>query len=93
MVHQHPTPQRSRAEALGREVSTFKVTKKITPGSPGAQKLQDLYGNALVCVRHHITARARAVGATWDPSAHLCKMPLKSTEMLGLTERVHKLDQ
>lgn len=38
----------------GRAVSSFKVTKKLPPGTPGAQKLPQRFDDALVCVRHRV---------------------------------------
>ena len=52
--HRPATPKRL-PEPSGDQVSSFKVTKKLSSGSPGAQKLKDRYGEALVCVRHRIT--------------------------------------
>ena len=44
----------------GRAVSSCKVTKKLPPGTPGAQKLLQRFGEALVCVRHRVTPDVEA---------------------------------
>jgi hypothetical protein len=110
MVHHALTPQRSRAEASGREVPTFKVTHRNTADgknrratvellveqTPIRRRASPVIGVQIAFAEKDLQARARAVGAMWDPSARLWKMPLKSLkslEMLGLTERLHKLDQ
>lgn len=41
-------------------VSSFKVTKKLPPGAPGAHKLVQPFGEALVCVRHRVTPDGEA---------------------------------
>lgn len=126
--HRPAIPKRP-PEPSGDQVSSFKVTKKLSSGSPGAQKLKDRFGEALVCVRHriipdgknrsttvellveHRPVRRRespvvgvqialgerelqalvcTAGASWDPSARLWKMPLRTVEALGLKDRVRK---
>ena len=46
-------PQPRRA---GSDVSAYRVIKKLSPEKPGAIKLAQRYGDALVCVRHRLDA-------------------------------------
>lgn len=118
--HRPATPKRL-PEPSGDRVSSFEITKKLSSGSPGAQKLKDRFGEALVCVLHRITlvellvehspvrrrespaigvqialgerelqALARTAGASWNTSARLWKMPIRTAEVLGLKDRVCK---
>lgn len=48
------------AQLKGHAVSSFKVTKKLAPGTAGAQKLLNRFGDALVCVRHRVTPDGEA---------------------------------
>lgn len=43
-----------RALPAGRAVSAWKVIKKHAPNQPGALKLAQQWGDALVCVRHRL---------------------------------------
>ena len=40
----------------GSDVSAYRVIKKLSPEKPGAIKLAQRYGDALVCVRHRLDA-------------------------------------
>lgn len=44
----------------GRADSSFQVTKKLPPSTPGAQKLLQRFGEALGCVRHRVTQDGEA---------------------------------
>ena len=71
-----PTPPKGQA------VSSFKVTKKLPPGTPGAQKLLQRFGEALVCVRHRVTPDGEARCTTVE--LVLEQVPIRSrTEQLG----------
>lgn len=45
---------RPRTPPAGRAVSAWKVIKKHAPNQPGALKLAQQWGDALVCVRHRL---------------------------------------
>jgi len=47
----HRQPRRA-----GSDVSAYRVIKKLSPEKPGAIKLAQRYGDALVCVRHRLDA-------------------------------------
>lgn len=48
------------AHSTGQVVSSFKVTKKLAPGTAGAHKLLHRLGDALVFVRHRVTPDGEA---------------------------------
>ena len=48
------------AQPKGQVVPSFKVTKKLPPDTPGAQRLLQRFGEALVCVRHRVTPDGEA---------------------------------
>lgn len=48
------------AQPKGQVVPSFKVTKKLPPDTPGAQRLLQRFGEALVCVRHRVTPDCEA---------------------------------
>jgi hypothetical protein len=62
--HANPSIWSLHAHPNGQAVSSFKVTKKLTPGTPGAQKLLHRFGDALVCVRHRVTPDGEARSTT-----------------------------
>ena len=55
------------AHPKGQAVSSFKVTKKLAPGTAGAQKLLHRFGDALVCVRYRVTPDGEARCTTAEP--------------------------
>lgn len=61
--HRPATPKRL-PEPSGDRVSSFEITKKLSSGSPGAQKLKDRFGDALVCVRPRITPDGKSRSTT-----------------------------
>lgn len=60
MKQANPSIWSMHAHPNGQAVSSFKVTKKLAPGTPGAQKLLHRFGDALVCVRHRVTPDGEA---------------------------------
>jgi len=57
------------------EAAKLKVLKKLAPSQPGAKKLAQKYGDALVCVRH----RTDAIGRTRFTTVELLveRVPIK----------------
>ena len=89
-------------QAKGRAVSSFKVTKKLPPGTPGAQKLLQRFGDALVPIRSRtdqlvgvqvgygekaLQSQVKAAGGVWDPESRLWRLPQRTARRLGLSDR------
>ncbi len=67
----------------GRAVSSFKVTKKLSPGTPGAQKLLLRYGEALLCVRHRVTPDGEARYTTVELVLEQVPIRSRSYQLVG----------
>lgn len=81
--HRPATPERL-PEPSGDQVSSFKVTKKLSSGSPGAQKLKDRFGEALVCVRHRITPDSKNRSTTVELLAEHSPVRRRESPAIGV---------
>lgn len=86
MKHAAPAAWSMPIQPEGQVVSSFKVTKKLPPGTPGAQKLLQRFGESLFCVRHRV-----APGGVWGPASRLWKLSRLTARPLGLSDRVRVL--
>lgn len=68
----------------GRAVSSFKVTKKLSPGTPGAQKLLQRFGEALVCVRHRVRPDGEALYTTVEPVLEQVPIRSRTDQLVGV---------
>lgn len=81
--HRTATPKRL-SEAPGDQVSSFKVTKKLSSGSPGAQKLKERFGEALVCVRRRITPDGKNCSTTVELLAEHSPARRRESPVIGV---------
>lgn len=81
--HRPATPKRL-PELSGDQIASFKVTKKLSTGSPGAQKLKDRFGEALVCVRHRITPDSKNRSTTEELLAEHSPVRRRESPAIGV---------
>lgn len=72
------------AHPKGQAVSSFKVTKKLAPGTAGAQKLLHRFGDALVCVRHRVTPDGEARCTTVELVLEQVPIRSRGTPLVGV---------
>jgi hypothetical protein len=68
----------------GRAASSFKVTKKLPPGTPGSQKLLQRFGEALVCVRHRVTPDGEARCTTVELVLEQVPIRSRTDQLVGV---------
>ena len=85
-------------ESKGQAVSSFKVTKKLPPGTPGAQKLLQRFGEALGWVRvgcgeKALQSQVKAAGGVSNLASCLWTLPQRSARRLDLSHRIRALQE
>lgn len=68
----------------GQAVSSFKVTKKLPLGTPGAQKLLQRFGEALVCLRHRVTPDREARCTTVELVLERVPIRSRTDQLVGV---------
>ncbi|MFC3683938.1 hypothetical protein ACFOPI_10070 [Hydrogenophaga luteola] len=68
----------------GQAVSSFKVTKKLQPRTPGAQKLLQRFGDALVCVRRRVAPEGEARCTTVELVLEQVPIRSRTDQLVGV---------
>jgi hypothetical protein len=75
---------RPRTLPAGRAVSAWKVIKKHAPNQPGALKLAQQWGDALVCVRHRLDETGQTRVTTVELVVEQAPVRTRGAQLVGV---------